>query len=61
MSIKQRKQFNLVICTLFGVLFVLFGGLGLMLYADDVGLFENLPPTVGTAEETEIRFDGGNK
>ena len=47
MSLQQRKQFNLVECTLFAVLFAIFGGLGLMLYASDVGLFENLPPIIG--------------
>ncbi|MCL2225417.1 MAG: hypothetical protein FWB96_10680 [Defluviitaleaceae bacterium] len=47
MNIKQREQFNLVICILFAVLFVLFGGLGLLLFSSDVGMFENLPPIVG--------------
>ena len=43
----KPKQFNLVICTLFSVLFVLFGSMGFLLFLSSDVLFENLPFFVG--------------
>ena len=49
MNLQERKQYNLVIFVLFGVLFALFGGLGVLahLSTPDFGPFPNLPPLLG--------------